>query len=84
MCCTGISSVISIITRGVLQAKAGFVAFSYSSMRGGIQEVIMAKFIHAVVVPIIQSLLYYSCAYTKITVVMTGSAPVFWVFILFG
>lgn len=48
----GVSSVVSIVTRGIFQAETGLVAFCYRAVRGGIQQVVVAELIHAVVVSI--------------------------------
>lgn len=50
----GISPVVSIVTGSVLQAEAGLVALCHWPMSGGIQQIVVAELIHAVVVPVDQ------------------------------
>lgn len=49
--CAGKASVVPIVTRGVLQTEACLVALSHSPLGAGLQQVIVAELIHAVVVP---------------------------------
>jgi hypothetical protein len=43
------SPVVPIVTGGVLKTETCFVAFSHSPLCAGVQQVIVAEFIHAVV-----------------------------------
>lgn len=47
----GVALQVAEITGGVLQAEAGLVALGHLPPRGGIQQVVVAELIHAVVVP---------------------------------
>lgn len=47
----GVALQVAEITGGVLQAEAGLVALGHLPARGGIQQVVVAELIHAVVVP---------------------------------
>lgn len=47
----GVSSVVAVVTRCVLQTETGLVSLCYSSLRTGFQQVIMTELVHAVVVP---------------------------------
>lgn len=54
MCGAGKSPVVAVVTGSVLQAEAGLVALSHRVLSGGIQQVVVAELIHAVVVPVDQ------------------------------
>lgn len=45
------SPVEAVVTGRVLQTEAGFMSLCHSGVRAGIQQVIVAELIHAVVVP---------------------------------
>lgn len=47
--CAGVSPVVSRVTGGVLQAEASLVALCHRLLSGGIQQFIVAKLVHAVV-----------------------------------
>ena len=56
LCYLGVSSAgvafqVTKITGGVLQTKAGFVTLRHITASANLQQIIMAKLIHAVVVP---------------------------------
>lgn len=50
----GVSSVVSVVTGRVLQAEASLVAFSHGLLSDGVQQVVMAELVHAVVVSVDQ------------------------------
>lgn len=54
MCRASVSPVVSVVTGGVLQAEAGLVALCHRPLSGGIQQVVVAELVHAVVVPVNQ------------------------------
>lgn len=54
MCGAGIPPVVAIVAGRVLQAEAGLVALGHRMLSGGIQQVVVAELIHAVVVPVDQ------------------------------
>lgn len=47
----GVSSIVAVVTGRVLQTETGLMSLRYSSLRTGVQQVIMTELIHAVVVP---------------------------------
>lgn len=49
MSCAGVSSPHTWITAGVLQTETGFMSLGHRSVRGGVQEVVIAEGIHAVI-----------------------------------
>lgn len=54
LCVSGTSeaSVVAVVAGRVLQAEACLVSLSHTGVRAGVQQVIMAEFVHAVVVPV--------------------------------
>lgn len=47
----GVALQVAEVAGGVLQAEAGLVALGHLPARGGIQQVVVAELVHAVVVP---------------------------------
>lgn len=54
LCVSGTSkaSVVAVVAGRVLQAEACLVSLSHTRVRAGVQQVVMAEFVHAVVVPV--------------------------------
>lgn len=49
VCSTGKSPVVAVVTGCVLKTETCFVAFSHSPLGAGIKQVVVAEFVHAVV-----------------------------------
>lgn len=64
VCSAGKPPVVAVVTGSVFQAEAGLVALCHRPLRAGIQQVVVAELIHAVVMPVnkqqsVQQLLIY-------------------------
>lgn len=49
---TSKAPVVAVVAGRVLQAEAGLVSLSHTGVSAGVQQVVMAEFVHAVVVPV--------------------------------
>lgn len=49
---TSIASIVAVVAGRVLQAEAGLVSLSHTGLSAGVQQIVMAEFVHAVVVPV--------------------------------